>query len=374
VNPKAQVYALPENEKLNSHKPAGEPDGDGESKAATPGEKEPYAAGEIAPNRLNTRGPAFECADVPDNTYTDGKVGDLAIAALRNISGKREPFFLAVGFVKPHLPFVAPKKYWDMYDPTTIQLAPNPFKPKDAPDYAILPGDELRMYHNIPNGHLPDNLARHLRHAYYACVSYTDAQVGRVLNELDRLGLSSNTIIILWGDHGWKLGEHDAWAKHSNSENDVNGPLILSVPGMKNSGVHTDALVEYVDVYPTLSELAGLSLPEHLEGTSFKPLLDDPKLKWKNATFSQYPRSGIATHGAELMGYSMRTDRYRFTVWVNRADHSKVDSTELYDHQTDPQENTNIVNIASHSQLAQTLMSQWKLGWQAARPHFESAR
>ncbi len=368
MNPKAQVYALPENQELNSHKPAGEPDGDGESKAAVPGEKEPYAAGEIAASRLNTRGPAFECADVPDNTYTDGKVGDLAIAALRNIAGKKEPFFLAVGLVKPHLPFVAPKKYWDLYDPATIRLAPNPFRPNDAPDYAILPGDELRMYHNIPGGHLPDDLARQLKHAYYACVSYTDAQVGRVLDELDQLGLRTNTIVILWGDHGWKLGEHDAWAKHSNVENDVNAPLILSAPGMKTSGAHTDALVEFVDVYPTLAELAGLPLPGHLEGTSFKPLLDDPKRPWKTAAFSQYPRSVMATHGKDLMGYSMRTDRYRFTVWVDRNDHTKVDATELYDHQTDPQENINIAKKPENVELVAKLMTQWKRGWQGAKP------
>ncbi len=368
VNPKAQVYALPENQELNSHKPAGEPDGDGESKPAIPGEKETYAAGEIATNRLNTRGPAFECADVPDNTYTDGKVGDLAIAALRNIAGKNEPFFLAVGLVKPHLPFVAPKKYWDLYDPATIKLAPNPFRPNDAPDYAILPGDELRMYHDIPSGHLPDDLARQLKRAYYACVSYTDAQVGRVLDELDHLGLRTNTIVILWGDHGWKLGEHDAWAKHSNMENDVNAPLILFVPGMKNTGAHTDALVEFVDVYPTLAELAGLPSPGHLEGTSFKPLLEDPKRPWKTAAFSQYPRSAVATHGKDLMGYTMRTDRHRFTVWVQAKDHSKVDAIELYDHQNDPQENMNIAKVPANAELVQQLVAQWKRGWQDAKP------
>ena len=364
VNPKAPVYVLPENAELNSHKPAGEPDGDGESRKPIPGENEPYAAGEIATNRLNTRGPAFECADVPDSFYTDGKVGDLAVSALRNIAGKKEPFFLAVGLVKPHLPFVAPKKYWDLYDPANIKLAPNPFRPKDAPDYAILQGDELRMYHNIPSGHMPDDLARQLKHAYYACVSYTDAQVGRVLDELDHLGLRTNTIVILWGDHGWKLGEHDAWAKHSNVENDVNAPLILSAPGMKNAGTHTDALVEFVDIYPTLSELAGLPLLGHLEGTSLKPLLDDPKRAWKSAAFSQYPRS---LKGG-LMGYTMRTDRYRLTVWVSRTDHSKVDATELYDHQVDPQENVNIAKDPANAELLKQLMAQWKRGWQGAKP------
>jgi len=186
-----------------------------------------------------------------------------------------------------------------------------------------------------------------------------------VLDELDRLNLRSNTIVILWGDHGWKLGEHDAWCKHSNVENDVNAPLILSVPGMKNAGGKTDALVEFVDIYPTLSELAGLPLPGHLEGTSFKPLLDQPTRAWKTAAFSQYPRK---VKGRQLMGYSMRTDRYRLTVWVDRADHAKVDATELYDHQIDPQENVNIVNLPANAALVAGLMEQWKKGWQGARP------
>ena len=399
-NPKAPIYALPENVALDARKVAGEPDGDkgnnsgaalgsyslptnlvsgntagaGDAakqnpkkqgkKAAGAKEAGDVIAGDVKSSRHDSRGPAFECADVPDSTYTDGKVADLAVTTLRALSRKPEPFFLAVGFIKPHLPFVSPKKYWDLYDPAKIELAPNPFRPKNAPDYAILPGGELRLYHDIPEEHVPDALARQLRQGYYAGVSYTDAQVGKVLEELDRLGLRQNTIIILWGDHGWKLGEHDAWCKHSNVENDVNAPLILSVPGMKNAGAHTDALVEFVDIYPTLSELAELPLPGHLEGTSFKPLLDDPKRPWKSAAFSQYPRS----QKGGLMGYTMRTDRYRFTVWVGRGDHSKVDTAELYDHQTDPQENINIANEPANTELVKRLMEQWRQGWRGAKP------
>jgi arylsulfatase A-like enzyme len=191
-----------------------------------------------------------------------------------------------------------------------------------------------------------------------------DAQLGKVLDELDRLGLRQKTIIVLWGDHGWKLGEHDAWCKHSTCENDANAPLILSVPGMKNAGQHTKALVEFVDLYPTLSELAGLPLPGHLEGTSFKPLLEDPKRPWKSAAFSQYPRS----QKGGLMGYSLRTDRYRFIQWVNRADHSKVDAIELYDHQTDPQENRNIAAKPQNAALVKELAAKLDAGWKAARP------
>ena len=363
--PDAPVYALPENVKLNERRYEVDPDDQGNQPGAAPATPEGVPSG-----KKNIRGPAFEAADVPDNTFQDGKVAELAVATLREVSKKTEPFFLAVGFIRPHLPFVSPKKYWDLYDPAKIELAPNKFYPKDAPDYAIRKnGNEVDNYHGIPAGSIPDDIARQLKHGYYASVSYMDAQVGLVLAELERLGLCENTIVILWGDHGWKLGEHDAWAKHSNCENDTNAPLILSVPGMKNAGVHTDALVEFVDIYPTLSELAGLPLPGHLEGVSLKPLLAEPTRPWKSAAFSQYPRaSGKAGAAMDLMGYTMRTDRYRFTVWVDRADHGKIDAIELYDHQNDPLENVNIAKIPANTELVGSLMTQWRKGWQGAKP------
>jgi len=308
-------------------------------------------------------GPPFESADVPDNFYRDGKVADLAVATLKTISKKSEPFFLAVGFAKPHLPFVSPKKYWDLYDPAKIQLAPNPYHAEDAPEYALTNSNELRNYQGMPTeGKINDTIARQLKHGYYAAVSYTDAQIGKVLDELEHQGLTRNTIIVLWGDHGWKLGEHGEWAKHSNVENDTNAPLLMYAPGMKAGNRHTRALVEFVDIFPTLSELAGLQLPSHLEGISFKPLLDDPNRAWKPAAFSQYPR------GKDRMGYSMRTDRYRLTVWVGRQDHSRIDAVELYDHQADPQENTNIAKRPANAALVNQLMEQWKAGWKASKP------
>ncbi len=376
--PKTVTYALPENAAKN--KVEADPDGEkgdnggAELQSYSPpkktksGKRKKSTPDSVNADEVNSRGPAFECADVPDNTFQDGKVAELAVSTLRDLSKKPEPFFLAVGFIKPHLPFVAPKKYWDLYDPAKIKLAPNPFRQIEAPDYAVKTAGELRKYREIPEGHIPDDLARQLKHGYYAAVSYTDAQVGKVLEEVGRLGLTKNTIVILWGDHGWKLGEHDAWCKHSNVENDANAPLIVSVPGMKNAGAQTDALVEFVDIYPTLSELAGLPRPSHLEGTSFKPLLENPKLPWKTAAFSQYPRPRGKTHTVPLMGYSMRTDRYRFTVWVDREDHTKVDAVELYDHQTDPLENTNIARHAEQALTVERLMGQWKEGWQGAKP------
>ncbi len=310
------------------------------------------------------RGPAFEAADVPDNTFQDGAVADLAVSTLRDLSKRDQPFWLGVGFIKPHLPFVAPKKYWDLYDPKKIALASNPFRAKDSPEFAVLPGGELRNYRDIPQGPIPDDLARQLKHGYYAAISYTDAQIGRLLDELDRLQLREKTIIVLWGDHGWKLGEHGAWCKHSNVENDTHAPLIISAPGMKTSGKHSSSLVEFVDIYPTLAELAGLSLPAHLEGVSLVPVLRDPKRSVKTAAFSQYPRPN---KGERLMGYSMRTDRYRFTRWMLRSDLTKVVAVELYDHRSDPQENTNIASDPKNGTLVATLTAQFEKGWRGAK-------
>jgi arylsulfatase A-like enzyme len=350
--PAAAKYALPP--PVNS--PAGK---SGKKPKNRPDSKTPGVDEEAG-----RKGMVYECADVPDDTYQDGKVAALARTTLKDLSQKPEPFFLAVGFIKPHLPWVAPKKYWDLYDESKIKLAPNSFLPHGAPEYAVRQFDgEIYQYQGMSSKKedVPDALARKLRHAYYASVSYMDAQVGLLLDELKRLGIEQNTIIILWGDHGWKLGEHRAWGKHTNVENDVNAPLILSVPGAKTAGAHCAALVEFVDIYPTLSELAGLPLPAHLEGISLKPLLDNPERPWKSAAFSQYPRGA-------LMGYSMRTGRYRFTVWADQQDPAKVDAIELYDHQTDPQENTNIAKNPDDAGLVSKLMQQWKLGWQGARP------
>jgi len=351
--PKAPKYVLPESLEME--------------KAAAAATADKVEEGEGKSSKANSRGPAYECADVPDNTYQDGKVADLAVETLKELAKKDQPFFLAVGFVKPHLPFVSPKKYWDMYDPADIKLATNRFVAKDSPEYAVNPNDgEIRAYSGIPpKGDMPEDLARKLRHAYYAGVSYTDAQIGRVMAELKTLGLDKNTIVVLWGDHGWNLGEHSLWGKHTNVENDVNAPLIISAPGQKAAGQSTPALAEFVDIYPTLCDLAGVPLPAHLEGVSLKPLMDNPALPWKTAAFSQYPRK---SDGQALMGYTMRTDRYRFTVWVDRDDHTKVDAIELYDHQTDPQENTNVAKDPANAELVKSLMKQWEGGWQAAKP------
>jgi len=274
-------------------------------------------------------GPAYESADVPDNAYFDGKIADKGISDLRRLKDIAKPFFLALGFLKPHLPFNAPKRYWDMYKRDQIDLADNPFRPKGAPDAALHNWGELRSYAGIPKkGPLSEDAATSLVHGYYACVSYTDAQIGRVLDELDRLGLRDNTIVVLWGDHGWNLGEHGLWCKHCNFETSLHSPLIVRGPGVK-AGAKTNALTEYLDIYPSLCELCGLSLPGHLEGKSFVPLLKKPNLPWKQAVYSRY-----------FNGDSVKTDRYRYTQW--RRKNSQVYARMLYDHKVDLVENVNI--------------------------------
>jgi arylsulfatase A-like enzyme len=260
---------------------------------------------DLKDNRRRPRGLPWEAPEVADNRLTDGMIADNAIRLLKEL--KDGPFFLAVGFLNPHLPFVAPKKYWDLYDPDSIRLANNPFAPQGAPSFAMTNWGELRKYYGIPaEGPLSDEQAQWMIHGYYAAISYVDAQVGRLLDALERLQLADKTIVVFWGDHGWKLGEHGGWCKHTNFELDVRVPLLISAPQQKRPGSTTHALVEFVDIYPTLCDLAGLPKPEALEGWSTAPLMDDPELPWKTAAFSQYPRS---TDGKRLMGYSMRTDR-----------------------------------------------------------------
>ncbi len=308
------------------------------------------------------KGLPWEKADCTDNELPDGKTADHAIEALRE--NKDKPFFLAVGFVKPHLPFVAPTKYWDLYDPNKIEPASNPQAPKDAPGYALTDWGELRTYIGMPKaGALTKEQAREAKHGYYAAVSYMDAQVGRVLAELDKLGLREKTIVILWGDHGWQLGEHGFWCKHTNYEVATRAPLIISVPKQKSAGKKSNALVEFVDIYPSLVELCGLKLPSELEGQSFKPLVDRPDLSWKTAAFSQYPRN-IPNIG-KAMGYTMRTDRYRLTKWA--APEKGFVEYELYDHQKDPQENINLAANPEYAGRLKQLSAQLGTGWRGGQ-------
>jgi iduronate 2-sulfatase len=306
----------------------------------------------------------WEAPDVPDDELRDGHIAAAAIERLREIKGA--PFFLAVGFHKPHLPFIAPKKYFDLYDHEQISLATNPFPPRDAPKFATYNWNDLRHYYGIPDvGPVSEQQARELKHAYYACVSYTDAQVGRLLTSLEELGLRDNTIVVLWGDHGWQLGEHGMWDKHSNFETSTHAPLIIRVPGQKPG--RSRALVEFVDIYPSLCGLCGLPTDDGLEGHSFARLIEDPNNDWKSAAFSQFRRV-IPGYGkiARGMGYSMRTDRYRFTEW--QVPGTDFRAYELYDHHSDPEENVNLAGVADHVSLIDALKAQLQAGWQHAKP------
>jgi arylsulfatase A-like enzyme len=313
------------------------------------------------------KGPPTDAADVPDDAYGDGQLAARAIGELRRLKGLRDdagtPFFLATGCYAPHLPFNCPKKYWDLYDPDAIDLADNPFPPAGAPQIALSNSGELRQYLGVPKqGDVDEALARHLVHGYYAATSYVDAQIGKVLDALDALGLRDDTVVCLWGDHGWHLGDHGLWCKHTNFETAVHSPLLLAGPGVP-PGVRTRALTEFVDVFPTLCEMTGVEPPaDQLEGTSVVPLLADPGREWKTAAFSQYPRPG------DVMGHSVKTDRHRFTRWAKRDGGREVVATELYDHQTDPAENANLAADPAHAATAAALSKVLDDGWRAARP------
>ena len=317
---------------------------------------------------------ATESPDVPDNAYYDGAQTDAAIRKLGELKDRKQPFFFGVGYYRPHLPFNAPKKYWDLYDRAKIPLSPNPFLPKNAPPMAANMNRELRGYRDfadVPTPHqgsVTEAQARLLRHGYFASVSYIDAQIGRLLDELDRLGIADNTIVVLWGDHGWKLGDHNGWGKMTNYEIDTRVPLIMRVPGIRGGQV-CQRLVELVDLYPTLCELVGIPRRPELEGSSMVPLLHNPKRPWKPAVFSQFLRDGIwvAPDGVVYMGNSIRTEHYRYVEWLRWQDKVQV-ATELYDLRRDPLENTSLANVSLKDahELQAKLARQLHDGWRTA--------
>jgi len=295
-----------------------------------------------------TLGPPTDDADVPDNAYGDGVTADKAIESLKKFAKTDEPFFLATGFVKPHLPFSAPKKYWDMYKPEDIKLSPQKSWPKNSPKIAESFWGELRHYYGMPEkGPVPEKQTRKLIHGYYASVTYTDTQIGKVVDQLDKLGLRDDTIIILWGDHGWKLGDYNAWCKHTNFEIDTHAPLIIDAPGFKK-GRRTKSFVEFVDIYPTLAQLCDLPIPNHCEGKSMVPLLKNPNAEIRDGALSQWSR-----HGGKIMGYTIRTRDWRYTEWIDLKK-NKVIATELYDHRNgNPDLETE--NLAGQKQFADVI-------------------
>ena len=284
----------------------------------------------------------YEWIETHDTTYSDGKIAQKAINDIKRLSERDQPFFLAVGFKKPHLPFNAPQKYWDLYSPEQIDLPENYYRPENAPDAAIHNFGELRNYFGVPKqGPVSDEMAKTLIRGYYACVSYTDAQIGKLLNTLDELGLRENTVLILWGDHGWQLGEHTLWCKHSNFDVAMRVPMIISAPGY-SGGLETNALAEYIDIFPTLCELAGLDLPTQLHGKSYVSLMKNPDQSFKDIVYARYGR-----------GESIKTDRYLYTEWYDNE--GKQYGRMLYDHFSDPNENVNISEIPEYKAVVDSL-------------------
>ena len=302
-------------------------------------------------------GPAFEVSLKAEDNLPDGAAAAEAVRRLAKLKTKGQPFFLAVGFAKPHLPFVAPKKYWDLYDANTIPVPTIDHLPSGSPLFAGHVNGELHNYPGVPKGNpIPAEFAKTLRHGYYACISYTDAQIGKVLDALDEEGLAASTIIVLWGDHGWQLGDHGLWHKHTNFEIATRAPLLISVPhslGKQNAGKKCDAPVEFVDVYPTLAEICGLPAPTRVDGNSLQHFLDNPSAPATDVAISQYPRRDTDT-GADMMGYSIRDSRWRATFWRDRNG-PKIFVTELYDEQNDPAETVSVANLPEHKTLLESL-------------------
>ena len=304
----------------------------------------------------------------------------------------KQPFFVAVGFHKPHLPFVFAEEFMSYYPMESIKLPNNEYAPIDMPDVAWYSFPGLRGYNDIKklnfsgaiNTSLPDDVVKDLRRAYYSAVSYTDSLVGEVIAELEQLGLAQDTIISLWGDHGWQLGEHGEWCKQTNFELATHAPMMVHVPGLTDNGIVTEQLTEFVDLFPTLVEAAGLKAlqlcPDDStkvelcrEGMSLMPLIKDPKASnWKQRVFSQYPRE---VKNQNVMGYTMRTDRFRYTEWPAfmgaphyKPDWDKLFGVELYDHSVDPEENVNVAHKKEYQDMVKTLSKELHDGWRAALP------
>lgn len=299
----------------------------------------PSQSGRPNQDPLRNRGAATESADVSDDTYIDGKIADEAVRCLE-AAKQREgtPFFLATGFIRPHLPFVAPKKYWDLYDRSKLKLPELRKPPEGAPAAAHRPNGELAAYKDTKDANsLSDEKQLELLHGYYAAASYTDAQIGKLLDALDRLGLAENTIVILWGDHGWHLGDHGYWGKFTNYEQATRIPFIISAPGVTKAGSHTAALAQSVDLYPTLVELAGLPAPQtspSLEGKSLVPVLKDPAATVHEHVLQVVPHQG-------QIGRSLRTTTHRLVEWKKPGAGDGA-QFELYDYVKDPLETKNL--------------------------------
>jgi iduronate 2-sulfatase len=304
-----------------------------------------FTNAKAGPNATLPRGAAWEAPDVPDEAYGDGRIAGEAIRRIRAQKEKpSQPLFLAVGFARPHLPFCVPKKYWDLHDPSALPLATRASPPDGAPLYAGKTTMELNQYEPVPaRGPVPEDIQRKLVHGYYASVSFADAQIGKIIDELDRLEMASNTIVILWGDHGWHLGDLGMWTKHTNYEQATRIPLLVVAPGVTRPGSHSAALVETVDVYPTLCDLAGLpapaSTPQPMDGLSLAGILRDPSATVRDHAYHAYPRNRGPQ--GEWLGRAIRTKQYRLVEWKKIGAPADTAELELYDYSNDGAETKN---------------------------------
>ncbi len=304
------------------------------------------------------RGAAYESPDVADESYADGRVAMETVKRLQAAKQRREadgtPFFIAAGFARPHLPFSAPKKYWDLYDPSQLPLPKFEDLPAGSPPVAGKRGGEIRNYFPVPDKsdqeQIDAELKRKLIHGYYASTSFVDAQIGKVIAGLDKLGLADNTIIVLWGDHGFHLGDLGIWTKHTNYEQANRIPILISAPGVTAPGSSTEQLTESVDIYPTLAELAGLPQPtgpQPIDGVSLVPVLRDPNARVRDHAYHAYPKNKL--------GRAIRTPRYRFVEWKKIGEPDETAEYELFDYQTDPLETRNLAN--DHPEIVKQLLA-----------------
>ncbi|MDW3194373.1 MAG: sulfatase [Cytophagales bacterium] len=325
-------------------------------------------------------GPAWEAADVHDTLYYDGAQNELAKRTLTRIAKKDQPFYMGLGYFRPHLPFAVPKKYWDLYDKDQMPLPDNPEIPKNAPLHTMNSMYELRHYDGFSHiGHptstyrMSEDTIRILRQGYYASVSYVDALFGNLIAHMKKIGIYDNTIIVVWGDHGWKLGDHNSWGKMTNYNIDLRVPVIVRHPDQKRRGLQTFALTELVDLFPSICEMAGIEIPDYMQGTSFVPLMDDPERSWKTAAFSQFHRRPkVSADGQRYMGYSINTKEFHYIEWYEwdhkKGERGEFKSAELYDVKNDPNETVNIVNVPLQKEVVPQLSRQLKAGWHSARP------
>lgn len=305
----------------------------------------------------NRRGPAYERSNTPESEFPDYKICEKSLEDMRQLAQDDQPFFLACGFFRPHLPFVAPEKYWAKYPKSDVRLPDNMFFPKDLPEAFAYNWGELRNYRDIPRrGPVSEETARNLIHGYHACVSFIDAQLGRLLDELDELGIADNTIVVLWGDHGWQLGEHGFWCKHTNFEVATRSPLFFVAPRVQGGRV-SQRLVEFVDIYPTLCDLAGLQQPAHLHGQSLKPLLENVQAEFKEAVYTR--------HGG---GDSIRTDDFRYMEMRRQRGAGELRGVGLFDLRNDPDENQDVSGDPAYAEIRDELRERLTDARRRAQP------